>query len=313
MDFVHIPVMVDEILASLDCAPGKIVADCTLGGAGHARAILEKIIPGGLLVGMDQDPDAIETAAARLRPFESGVRLFQKNYIHLRQALSETGIRRTDGILLDLGLSWWQIVGSGRGFSFKKDEPLDMRMNPGAPKTAARFVNRLDERALARLFYEYGEEPLARRMARRIVSARKKKPIETSRELAGIVAAAAGKNSRKSRIHPATRVFMALRIAVNRELDVLEEFMGSFIDTLSPGGRICVLSYHSLEDRIVKRALKSLERGCVCPPDFPTCVCGKKPRVRLLSKKARRPSEKEVAANPMSRSAVMRAAEKLCE
>jgi 16S rRNA (cytosine1402-N4)-methyltransferase len=311
MEFVHIPVMVDEILESLGCAPGKIVADCTLGGAGHARAILEKITPGGLLVGMDQDPAAIENASARLRPFQSDVRLFQKNYSHLREAFSEAGVEKADGIFLDLGLSLWQIVGSGRGFSFKRDEPLDMRMNPETSKTAAHFVNRLDERALAKLFYEYGEEPRARRVAWRIVSSRKKKPIETSRELAGIVAAAVRKNSRKSRIHPATRVFMALRIAVNRELDVLKEFMGSFADMLSPGGRICVLSYHSLEDRIVKRALKSLERGCLCPPDFPKCVCGEKPLVRLVSKKARRPSPKEVAANPMSRSAIMRAAEKL--
>jgi len=312
MKFVHIPAMVDESIHYLGCAPGKIYVDCTLGGSSHAQAILEKIIPGGLLVGIDQDPAALENAAVKLKPFQSNIQLFHDNYVHLPEILSEAGIEAVDGIFLDLGLSLYQLTSSGRGFSFKREEPLDMRMNPEISRTAAHIVNQLPERELANVFYEYGEEKMSRRIARRIGVERSKKKIETSLELAGIVASAIGaKKSGKSKIHPATRVFMALRIAVNGELDVLKEMMGGFMDLLNPGGRICVLSYHSLEDRIVKQAIKALEKGCDCPSGFPICVCGKKATARNLTRKPQRPSEKEVAENPMARSALLRAAEKL--
>ncbi len=312
MAYKHIPAMQEEVLWGLNCRPGKIYADCTLGGAGHAEAILKKIWPDGLLIGIDQDEDAIQNAKKVLQPFASIVRLFHGNFIYLSDFLSQLNIDAIDGILLDLGLSRHQLESSGRGFSFKKDEPLDMRMDVKADKTAYDLVNELTEKKLARLFSVYGEERWAGRIARHIIAKRKQKKIATSKQLAEIVCdAIPRKGIRLQRIHPATRVFMALRIAVNRELEMLDLFMENAVNVLNTKGRLCVLSFHSLEDRIVKQKMKALEKGCTCPPDFPECVCRKKGVVRTLTRKPKRPQAEEILKNPMARSTKLRVIEKL--
>ncbi len=311
MSFKHIPVMVNEVLRYMDCQRGKIYVDCTLGGAGHSKAILGKIIPDGMLIGIDQDEDAIENAKNVLKPFAANTRLFHDNFIHFQDVLSQLNIPAVDGILLDLGISLHQLESSGRGFSFKRDEPLDMRMDKDSSPSAEEIINRLDEGALRKIFHEYGEERWARRIAKQIVKARSLERIRSSRQLARIVLDAVPSGSSSQRIHPATRVFMAIRIEVNRELENLDRFMKNAVDYLNDKGRLCILSFHSLEDRIVKRRIKALEKGCVCPPDFPKCVCNKKQLAISLSRKAVRPSGAEVQANPMSRSAKLRAMEKI--
>lgn len=312
MPYHHIPVMPSEVIHYLNCTPGKTYVDCTLGGSGHATAILKSILPGGVLVGIDQDADAIRNAATVLLPYRSNIHLIHDNFINLPEILSTLSIAAVDGILLDLGVSLHQIEASGRGFSFKADEPLDMRMNTASRTTAESLINTLEEKDLSQLFKAYGEEPRARQIARKIVRERQRGAIASSRQLARIVTGTIPKHrSGGKKIHPATRVFMALRIAVNRELECLESFMENAATLLQTGGRLCVLSFHSLEDRIVKHRLKSLEKGCSCPPDFPKCVCNKKPVVRSLTRKAVTPSAGEVAANPMARSAKLRAAEKI--
>ena len=256
--------------------------------------------------------DAIKNAKRKLRPYERSIRLFNDNFTNLKTILSHLNITSADGILLDLGLSLYQLESSGRGFSFKTNEPLDMRMNIKSDITAEQIINKASEESLRNIFSDFGEERRAKQIARKIVKIRKDKPIKTSGQLAGIVVGPAKKGkSGHQKIHPATRVFMALRIAVNRELERLESFMENVADYLNPGGRLCVLSFHSLEDRIVKHKIKTLAKGCICPPQFPKCVCKKKSVLRSLTKKVVRPSEKEIAENPMSRSARLRAAEKI--
>jgi 16S rRNA (cytosine1402-N4)-methyltransferase len=296
----------------LNCQPGKTFVDCTLGGSGHARAICKKISPDGLLIGIDQDRDAIINAERVLQPFASHIRLFHGNFIRLPEFLAELNIAAVDGILLDLGVSQHHFESSGRGFSFQKDEPLDMRMNIQASETAAQVVNQLAESQLHRIFKDYGEERWAKKIAREIIRIRKDQKIRTSKQLAQIISSVIPKKAaREQKIHPATRVFMALRIAVNKELEVLDDFMAQFTDLLNPGGRLCVLAFHSLEDRIVKRHMKALEKGCTCPPALPVCACGKKPMVRILTRRVVRPQAEEVALNPMARSTRLRAAEKI--
>ena len=312
MTYQHIPAMPNEVVNFLNCQPGKIYADCTLGGSGHARAICRKISPDGLLIGIDQDRDAITNARRVLQTFASHIRLFHGNFIRLPEFLAELNLTAVDGILLDLGVSQHHFEKSGRGFSFQKDEPLDMRMNMQTSETAAHYVNQLAESELQKIFKEYGEERWAKKIAREIIRIRKNEKIETSRQLARIVSSVIpNRAAREQKIHPATRVFMALRITVNRELEVLDRFMGQITDFLNPGGRVCVLAFHSLEDRIVKRHLKALEKGCTCPPALPACVCGKKPVVRLLTRRVVRPRKAEIAVNPMARSTRLRAAEKI--
>jgi len=311
MPFKHIPVMVNEVLRYMDCQRGKIYVDCTLGGAGHSKAILGKIIPDGMLIGIDQDEDAIENGKNVLKPFAANTHLFHDNFIHFPDVLSQLNIPAVDGILLDLGISLHQLESSGRGFSFKRNEPLDMRMDKDSSSSAEEIINRLEEGALEKIFHEYGEERWARRIAKQIVKARKLERIRSSRQLARIVLDAVPSGSSPQRIHPATRVFMAIRIEVNRELENLDRFMKNAVDYLNDKGRLCILSFHSLEDRIVKRRIKALEKGCVCPPDFPKCVCNKKQLAISLSRKAIRPSGAEVQANPMARSAKLRAMEKI--
>jgi len=312
MKYRHTPVMLDEIITYLNCKPGNCYVDCTLGGAGHSRAILEKILPDGLLIGIDQDADAISNATHLLKPYGSNVRLFHENYVHLPNILSQLNILKVDGIIADLGLSLNQIENSGRGFSFQKNEPLDMRMNVASEITAADIVNNESQAQLETIFRDYGEERWARKIAQKIIAVRTVQKISTSQDLAKWVCDAIPARAQHQRKkHPATKVFMALRIAVNRELEVLEAFLDDALDLLNPGGRMCFLSFHSLEDRIVKRRFRSWEGNCTCPRDFPECICNNKKSVKILTRKAGRPSDAEVSDNPMARSACLRVAEKL--
>jgi len=309
--FKHIPVMLTEVLCYLNCTPGKTYVDCTLGGSGHAGAICKKITPGGIFIGIDQDINAVRNAKKVLKPINLTIRLFHDNFIHLPEILQQLKIDAADGILLDLGISLDQLESSGRGFSFNKDEPLDMRMNLKSSKKAEDLINNMEEKSLKKIFYKYGEERRAGQIAKKIVEQRRRKAIRSSRELAQIVCDAVPKKVLfKQKIHPATRTFMALRIAVNRELEMLDFFMENVANLLNPKGRLCVLSFHSLEDRIVKHRMNTLGKGCICPPDLPKCACNKKSLIRILTKKVVRPTEDEVANNPMARSAKLRVAEK---
>lgn len=304
--------MISEVLHYLNCTPGKIYVDGTLGGSGHAGAICRKIAPDGVFIGIDQDIDAIKNAESVLKPFDVTVHLYHGNFIYLREFLGQLKIDGADGILLDLGISLHHIESSGRGFSFQRDEPLDMRMNTSSETTAEDLINRTDEKGLKKIFLEFGEERRAGQIAKKIVRSRKQQAIRSSRQLARIVCDAVPNFASSHRkIHPATRVFMALRIAVNRELEMLDGFMENVADLLNPKARLCVLSFHSLEDRIVKHRFKTFEKGCVCPSDFPECVCRLKSTFRLLTKKVVRPSNEEIERNPLARSAKLRAVEKI--
>lgn len=304
--------MLDEVMACLNPGKGDVFADGTLGGAGHAGAIVEKIGPSGVLIGVDQDINAIRNARETFKNTETSVRLYHDNFSALPDIMEQEGLDGFDGILIDIGLSQHQLTESGRGFSFMKDEPLDMRMDTRNPETAADLVNTLTEKELVDLFFTLGEEKFSRQVARAICRARQNSPIQTSRVLSDIVTAAIPKKAAaQQKIHPATRVFQALRIRVNDELGNLRRFLDSVEGLLKPGGRLCVLSFHSLEDRMVKEKFRDLEGRCTCPSGFPVCVCGRKPVIRLLSRKAVRPSDEEVARNPMARSTRLRACEKL--
>ena len=304
--------MLKEVISYLGCMPGKIIVDCTLGGCGHAKAICEKINPDGLFIGIDQDIDAINNAEKVLQGYSIEQHIFHGNFIRLSEYLTQLKIESVDGILLDLGVSLHQLENSGRGFSFRKDEPLDMRMDIQSAQTAASLVNELSQTELRDLFRKYGEERWANQIARNITSFRRQKKIVTSNQLAQIVInSIPARASARQKIHPATRVFMALRIAVNQELEKLQSIMEEVVHFLKPGGRLCVLSFHSLEDRIVKQRLKALQKGCTCPPQLPQCVCAQKPQIRILTKKVQRPKPEEISINPMARSTRLRAVEKL--
>ena len=312
MAYRHVSAMTHEVMACLACRPGGTYADCTLGGSGHARAICEAIGPGGRLIGVDQDSDAIANAEIVLKSFAVDISLFHGNFTGLPDFLSELGIEAVDGILLDLGLSQHQIESSGRGFTFQKDEPLDMRMDQRSQKSAEDLVNTLSEKALTSLFQSYGEERWSKRIARAVISARRSKPIRTTGQLVDLVRQAVpGKAAAQQKIHPATRVFMALRIAVNDELACLDRFLTAGLDLLRIGGRMCVLSFHSLEDRMVKQRFKHWADPCTCPPDLPRCGCGAVQRVRLITRKVIRPSDEEIKSNPMARSTRLRCMERV--
>jgi 16S rRNA (cytosine1402-N4)-methyltransferase len=311
MSVYHTPCMPEEVAHYLACRPGGVYVDGTLGGAGHARMICSLIGPTGRLIGIDQDHDAIRQAQQVLAPFASQVHLIHDNFSRLPRILETLAIPAVDGILLDLGVSWHQLEASGRGFSFRRAEPLDMRMNTDAGETAADYIAAADEKTLARVFYEYGEERYARAIARAIVRARSRQPISDSLALAEVVRRAMpAPAARRQRIHPATRVFMALRIAVNHELEHLADTLPAAMAFLKPGGRLCVLAFHSLEDRIVKQAFREMSRACRCAPEAPACTCEGRPQVRLLTRKVVRPTAAEVEVNPMARSTRLRAVEK---
>jgi 16S rRNA (cytosine1402-N4)-methyltransferase len=307
--------MVEEVMTALSPRPGSFQVDGTVGGGGHALRILEATNPDGRLLGLDADPRAIERVGLRLAGFGDRVVLRNTNFEHLDTAARSVGWDRVDGILLDLGLSSFQLAEPARGFSFRAEGPLDMRFDPSQGRPASELVNTLDEDALTRMFRAYGEEPDARRIARAIVKARADAPIDTATQLATVVAGAVSRprhTGRHSRIHPATRVFQALRISVNAELEVLARALEHAVDLLRPGGVLVVISYHSLEDRIVKRTFAAERRGCICPPESPVCVCGRQPRLAAVGgTKPLGPSDAEVERNPRARSARLRAAMRL--
>jgi len=310
MPYRHVPVMTDEVRHYLNCRPGGVYVDGTLGGAGHARTILEASAPDGILIGLDQDADAVANARIVLAPYAGRVRWVHENFSRLAEVLSQLGFSGVDGILLDLGLSLHHLEASGRGFSFLREEPLDMRMDTRSTQTAADLVARLRENDLKTILRDYGEERFAGRIARALVAARRRQPIRTSAELARIVCAALPKRGR-DRIHPATRSFMALRIAVNRELERLAEFMHQLPGLLRPGGRVCILTFHSLEDRIVKHGLKALEAHSDGGAGFPAPAPAFEAVMKILTRKVVRPRPEEIAANPMARSTKLRAAERI--
>jgi 16S rRNA (cytosine1402-N4)-methyltransferase len=312
MEHGHLPVMVEEVLESLSPKSGSLQIDATVGGGGHSRRILEANSPDGRLLGLDADQAAIARSRERLADFGARVTLRQSNFENIAELAAEEGFAPADGILLDLGLSSYQLSDDERSFSFRADGPLDMRFDTSRGVPASKLVADLDEKELGDLLRRYGEEPNARRIARSIVEQRRLEPIETGAQLAEIVARAAPVPPRgRRRIHPATRVFQALRIAVNRELETLPVALAGAVDTLATDGRLAVISYHSLEDRIVKRFIAAERRGCVCPPEAPVCVCGRSPRLAPIGPQPRKPSATEVAANPRSRSALLRSARRL--
>jgi 16S rRNA (cytosine1402-N4)-methyltransferase len=308
----HLPVMVEEVIESLAPAPGGFHIDATVGGGGHSRRILEATTPDGRLLGLDADRAAIARTAIRLADFGPRVTLRQSNFEELGEVAGAEGFVPADGILFDLGLSSYQLADDERAFSFRAEGPLDMRFDTSRGVPASTLIAELDERALTDLFRRLGEEPHSRRIARAIVEHRRHTPITTGAQLAQVVAAAAPVPPRgRRRVHPATRVFQALRIAVNRELETLPVALAAAVEVLREGGRLAVISYHSLEDRIVKRFIAAERRGCVCPPEAPVCVCGRQPRLAPLGAQPRRPSPDEVARNPRSRSALLRSARRL--
>jgi 16S rRNA (cytosine1402-N4)-methyltransferase len=323
----HRPVLLSETVAALDCRSGGLWVDGTVGAGGHAEAILRATAPHGRLVGCDRDAQALDAARRRLAPFGTRAALHQADHRELPDLLRRLGAAPVDGLLLDLGVSSLQLDDARRGFSFRSEGPLDMRMDQRQTTTAAALVNTLPERELADLLRRCGEEPAARPIARAVVRERRRAPILTTTRLASIVASAAGgrsgpRRSRRgraadvtgrggTRLHPATRTFQALRIAVNRELEGLEELIRAAVELLAPGGRIAIISFHSLEDRIVKRTLRAIEGRCVCPRDLPICACGRIGLARVLTRRPVRPGPAELRDNPRSRSARLRAAARL--
>ncbi len=303
-DVPHIPVLLAEVITALQVRPAGLYVDGTVGAGGHAIGILEATAPDGRLVGLDVDPNAIQISRRRLQPFGERVILVRASYVSIEAQLDVLGLGRADGVLLDLGLSSMQLERPERGFSFQETGPLDMRFDPDTTRKAAELVNTLPEDELADLIYQYGEEPASRRIARAIVAAR---PIRTTTELAEIVAHVV----RRHKIHPATQTFQALRVAVNDELARLREGLSAATSALGPGGRLAVISYHSLEDRIVKQFLAREAQDCVCPSEALVCDCGHQATVEIVTRKPVRPSSDEVARNPRSRSARLRIAAKL--
>ncbi len=317
MEYRHTPVLLAEVTQHLSLHPGSIIVDCTLGGAGHAKRITASIAPTGTLVGIDQDDAALTAAEITLRLGqqikENDVRivLLKGNFGDLNTLLPQAGIASVDGFLFDLGVSSPQLDLPDRGFTYQEDALLDMRMDSSGPITAHDVVNTYEQSQLARVLREYGEERWASRIAEFIVAARGRHSIETTGDLVEIIKAAVPAAARKGGPHPARRTFQALRIEVNGELDVLRKGLHSAVPWLAPGGRIAVISYHSLEDRIVKRIFTELSTGCTCPPDFPVCRCGVKPVLRIVTRRPVVPSETEIEANPRARSAKLRVAERI--
>ena len=308
--FSHKSVLLGESIEALDIKPNGVYVDGTAGGGGHSYEIARRLGSGGRLIAVDKDPDAIAACGERLSQFSDRVTIKRADFADMAEILHEEGVGGADGILLDLGVSSHQFDTAERGFSYNLDAPLDMRMSQEGP-TAADFVNTKSFGELTKILREYGEERNASRIASAIIREREKSPIDTTLALASIVKAAVPAAQRRNGPHPARRTFQALRIAVNHELDSLGELLDDTLPLLNTGGRLAVITFHSLEDRMVKQRFLSWAQGCICPPDFPVCVCGHKPEVRILYKKGIPPSDREIEENPRSRSARLRAAEKL--
>lgn len=310
MEFKHISVLLEESVKALDIEEDGVYVDGTLGGGGHSYRILAQC-PKTALIGIDRDPEAIEAAKKRLNEFSGRVTFVNRNFSEIKDILNELGIEFINGAVLDLGVSSYQLDNVGRGFSYMNNAPLDMRMNRSDDLSAYDVINRYSLDELTRIFFEYGEEKWSRRIADFIAREREKKPIETTFELVDIIKAAIPKKARLDGGHPAKRIFQAVRIEVNGELRILETAIKDFIDVLAPGGRLAVITFHSLEDRIVKQTFAALAKGCTCPKEFPVCVCGKKPQIRLLTRKPIEPGKEEIENNSRSKSAKLRVAEKL--
>jgi 16S rRNA (cytosine1402-N4)-methyltransferase len=312
MEYSHSSVMPSEVIEYLNISSNGTYVDCTLGGGGHSRLILEKSSPGGRLLAMDRDELAVKNAHTVLSQFKDRIIISQANFSSIKQVMQENNIENADAILADIGVSSHHLDMAQRGFSFLKEGPLDMRMDQSTGKTAYDIVNTYSTEQLFIIFKKYGEEKFASRIANKIEIKRNLKPIKTTTELAEIIKdAIPDKFSKKSKIHPATRCFMALRIEVNQELYHLEKFLEEAPCLLKSGGRLCILTFHSLEDRIVKNRFKELEKACICPPDFPVCMCGRKKEFKIITRKPLVPKDDEVNSNPRARSTKMRVIEKL--
>ena len=309
-EFHHISVLLQECLDGLNIKPDGIYVDGTLGGAGHSSRIAEKLTT-GRLIGIDRDPVALKAAGERLAPYGDCVTLVHSNFCEIASVLDGLGIDKVDGILLDLGVSSPQLDDGERGFSYMADAPLDMRMNGNDPMTAETIVNTWSYEELRRILFDYGEERYAPQIAAAICRRREQKPIHTTFELVDIIRSAMPASALREKQHPAKRSFQAIRIAVNDELGAVHKVMDAAIPRLNPGGRLAIITFHSLEDRIVKNGMADAAKGCICPPSFPVCVCGKKPAVKLINKKPITASDEELEVNPRSRSAKLRVCEKL--
>jgi len=311
MKFAHKPVLLEECLKNLHIRPEGIYVDGTLGGGGHACHIAARLTEGGRLIGVDQDIDALRAATERLKEWANRTSIIQSNYRELPTVLQKFGIDKVDGILLDLGVSSYQLDTPERGFTYREDSaPLDMRMDQRQSVTAKDIVNEYSESDLYRIIRDYGEEQFAKNIAKHIVAEREKKTIETAGELTEIIRHAIPMKVRAVGGHPAKRTFQAIRIELNRELEVLKESLDQMIDLLNPRGRLCIITFHSLEDRIVKTGFKTNENPCICPADFPVCVCGKKSKGKVITKKPILPSKEEQEENPRSKSAKLRVFER---
>ena len=309
-EFRHLSVLPEEVIEGLKIDPSGIYVDGTLGGGGHAFLVAEKLSRGGKLIGIDRDAEAIEAAAKRLEPFMDRVTIVKGNYENTKQILSDLGIDKVNGILLDLGVSSYQFDNKDRGFSYREDAPLDMRMDRSDVMTAYDVVNTYSENELCRILKDYGEEKFAKNIAARIVKNREIAPIRTTFELTETIKASIPARFRETGGHPSKKTFQAIRIEVNRELDILKNVIGDLIDLLAPGGRLCIISFHSLEDRIVKQAFKEAEDPCICPPDFPVCVCGRKSKGNVVTRKPVTAGEEELENNQRAHSAKLRIFEK---
>jgi 16S rRNA (cytosine1402-N4)-methyltransferase len=309
--FQHLTVLKMESIEGLHIHPDGIYVDCTLGGAGHSEEIARRLHPEGMLIGLDQDDKALAAAGERLKGYDTQIRLVKRNFRHFRSVLDELGIDKVDGVLFDLGVSSPQLDEAERGFSYHSEAPLDMRMDQQGERTAWQVVNEWSEDDLTAIMYEYGEEKFSRRIAKAIVKQRESRPIETTTELAEIIKEAIPAATRRTGPHPARRTFQAIRIAVNEELDVFEDALKDVIPSLRVGGRVSVITFHSLEDRICKQTYQKFAAGCQCPSDFPKCACGIEPTIKIITRKPILPSEEEIENNPRARSAKLRIAEKL--
>lgn len=311
MEFKHTSVLLEETIENLDIRPDGVYVDGTLGGGGHAFYVCQSLGENGRFFGIDQDEAAVAAAGKRLAPFGDKATIIRSNYEQMREALKGQGIEKADGILLDLGVSSYQLDDPERGFTYRMpDAPLDMRMDRRQPVTARDVVNEYSEMELFRIIRDYGEDKFAKNIAKHIVMAREKKPIETTGELTEVIKAAIPAKVRMNGGHPSKRTFQAIRIELNRELEVLKNSLDDMIDLLNPGGRICIITFHSLEDRIVKSSFKKNENPCTCPSDFPVCVCGAVSKGKVITRKPILPGEAEMEENPRSRSAKLRVFER---
>ncbi|MCR5368005.1 MULTISPECIES: 16S rRNA (cytosine(1402)-N(4))-methyltransferase RsmH [Eubacterium] len=310
MEFSHIPVLLNEVIENLNIKEDGTYFDGTLGGGGHSGEILKRLGPNGRLIATDQDREAIESTKERLKDYSDKLTIVKSNFVNVDTILKDLGIEQLDGILLDLGVSSYQLDNKDRGFSYREDAPLDMRMDKDTGLTAADIVNDYEERDLARVIRDYGEDPFAQKIARAIVNAREEGRITTTFQLNDIIKSALPAKVLRKTGHPAKQTYQAIRIELNHELEVLEQALTKMIDLLAPGGRICIITFHSLEDRIVKNIFKTAMNPCICPPEFPVCVCGRKSKGTVITRKPIVPSEEELEINSRSKSSKLRVFEK---